>query len=190
MNELLVGRILVGVTAFCYFAYKIWGFWQERKAAKSAPVIEGTMMFSDELLEQAYEYSTTTQSQTIEEFDLGNYERWHVDQEDASLSFYKNDVPVVKAKIQILGSQSVNDKSWMWSLLNDSILDECVDELEPFWHIVESGRGITLHPEVDDQFIADAISVSMHALNAKGYYRAPSAKSHTYLIMTDVEWVA
>ena len=190
MNELLIGRILVGVTAFGYFAYKLWGFWQERKATKNTPIIEGTMMFSDELLAAAYEYSTATQTATIEKFDLGNYDRWFIDQETATLSFYKDDVPMVKANIQILGSQSVNDKSWMWSLLNDSILDECVDDLEPFWHIVESGCGINNHPEVDEQFIADAVSVSMHTLNAKGYYRAPSANSHTYLILTNVEWVA
>jgi len=53
-----------------------------------------------------------------------------------------------------------------------------------------SRDGITRHTTVDDEFIADAVSVSMHALQAKGYYRAPCDKSHTYLIMTDIEWVA
>lgn len=147
-------------------------------------------MFSDELLKTAHEYSTAIQTATMEKFDLGTYDRWWFNQETASLSFYKNDVPVVKANVQVLGSQSLNDKSWMWSLLNDSITDECVDELEPFWQIVEHNSGIHFHSEVDEQFIIDAVSVSMYVLNAKAYYRAPSQNAHTYLILSNVEWVA
>lgn len=147
-------------------------------------------MFDDELIAAAYEYSNAIQTETIEKFDLGTYDRWWFNQETASLSFYKNDVPIVKANVQVLGSQSLNDKSWMWSLLNDSITEECVNELEPFWQIVEQSSGLHFLPEVDEQFIKEAVSVSMYALNAKAYYRAPSKNAHSYLILTNVEWVA
>jgi len=89
MNELLIGRILVGVTTFGYFAYKLWEFWRAKKTDQDAPKIEGPKMFTDDVLSHAYDYSTAAQEETIKKFDLGNYDRWHVDQEAASISFYK-----------------------------------------------------------------------------------------------------
>lgn len=191
MNELLLSRVLIGVIAAGYIAYKLWRIWQKKKLATNNPVTAGAKMFSDALLAQAHIYSAATQAETIEKYHLEKYDRWWVDQELGAIIFFKNEIPMVKAKIQVIGSHSINNQSWLWSLFNETIVEKCIDSMAPFWKLIDdSEMGLTPHPTVDEQFIREAIAVCMYTLQAKAHYRAPSANANTYLILTDLDWVA
>lgn len=146
-----------------------------------------------QLVEKAYAYTTEVQEKMLSEFNLGTYDRWNLNQEDASLTFYTNNEAKVKAEIQILGTQSNNTGTWLWAFINSSLLEICVYKTEFIWDFVDQLVG-NWHKEgseiVDEDFIHNLLALSVMILEAKGYYFAPGANSNLYLIITDIQYVA
>lgn len=178
-NEFIIqfGRIAFFVFCAVYLLYKLYK----------------TFISKDMTLEDLNDQSVQMQDKMIAEFNLGNFDRWHFDQETGQLTFYdEKDTLKVIANCQVLGSFSKNSNSWLFSWANPTILDNCKEKLSDFRELLFESWGEIIDEQIDaedDAFDYLAmIPLAMNTLEARGYYRAPSERSDTYLIITDIKW--
>ena len=57
-----------------------------------------------------------------DEYGLGSFERWDIDQEIGELVFSDNGIPKLVCSVTLLGSFSNSSETWMWGWANPSLL--------------------------------------------------------------------
>lgn len=197
---LLLGRIGCAVALFGYISYWIWKKMNDRKSIATndiedldAEEIVNESIFS-QLSESAIEYATKVQEETMRTYFDSNadkYDRYHINLEEGTLTFYTNDVPMVQAHIQVVGSHAKNSNTWMWSTLNASIPEistHKMNQVQEFLSVIEWGNFDEV-TEVEEDFISNAVYLSLMVLEGVGFYKAPSANNDIYVVMTDIDWV-
>ena len=144
--------------------------------------------------------SDVMESQGImsKEYGLGgndsDYKRWYVDQKTGCLTFFRDDLPGIIAKIQYIGSTSTAKNDWLWSWANTTILDQVKDQM----HVVKEfgdKNGFTpltttslIEYEDDIETLGwQLMSVAHKLLDAKGAYRIPYEGSGGFVIFTDIQ---
>jgi len=198
---LLLGRIGFAASVAGYLGYWLWNKMKNRKTddkhdTDSDSDVDAILNESiiSQLTENAVEYATKVQDEMVKTYFDSNadkYDRFHLNMEEGTLTFYTDDVPIVQAQIQVVGSHAKNSNTWMWSTLNVSIPAICTDKMnkvKDFLGVVEWGNFDDVTP-VEEGFIGDAVYLSLMVLEGVGFYKAPSANSDVYLVMTDINWV-
>lgn len=198
---LLLGRIGFAVSVAGYLGYWLWNKMKNRKTedkhdTESDSDVDAILNESiiSQLTENAVEYATKVQDEMLKTYFDSNadkYDRFHLNMEEGTLTFYTNDVPMLQAQIQVVGSHAKNSNTWMWSTLNGSIPAICTDKMnkvKDFLGVVEWGNFDDV-TEVEEGFIGDAVYLSLMVLEGVGFYKAPSANSDVYLVITDINWV-
>ncbi|MBL10100.1 MAG: hypothetical protein CL402_06230 [Acidiferrobacteraceae bacterium] len=144
--------------------------------------------------------SDVMESQGImsKEYGLGrndsDYKRWYVDQKTGCLTFFRDDLPGIIAKIQYVGSTSTAKNDWLWSWANTTIFDQVKDQM----HVVKEygdKNGFTpltttslIEYEDDIETLGwQLMSVAHKLLDAKGAYRIPYEGSGGFVIFTDIQ---
>ena len=132
------------------------------------------------------------QQKLIDEFYIGQYERFDVNFQTAELTFSDAKVPKIVAKIQFVGTLAVKSESWLWSWDNKSTPTNLSQEL---LQVKQFGEEHTIYPlfnprynDVNDTFCYSVTAVAARLLDAKGVYRCPSSNGYTYLIFMDMQW--
>ncbi|AZR39519.1 DUF6882 domain-containing protein [Marinobacter salarius] len=141
---------------------------------------------------EAHNFLSERQNALMEDYKLGEHERFDWDQETSSLVFSNEGVPAVVAQVQFVGSISTISNTWLWSWANPSIVDEARDQI----HRVKSfGEKHGYDALTIDKWEGDEVdgwemtSIAAFVLNAKGAYRTGSDNGFTYMVITDIEWV-
>ena len=132
------------------------------------------------------------QQKLVNEFNLGQYERFDVDYQSAKLIYSSGGEPKVIADIQFAGSLATKSDSWLWSWANESTPIHLKQEL---FRVKEFGEVHKIFPltrsgtsDIGDTFCYSVTAIAARLLNAKGIYRSPSSIGYVYLILLDVEW--
>lgn len=116
---------------------------------------------------------------------LGTFDHWNVDQDVGDLVFTSEVGTTAVAPVQIIGSFSTNDNSWLWAWDNPSINDALkVDaaKLKEYGetHGIEQLTSRKWTGTEDDAWAMAALAVKL--CDAQGAYRGPAGA--TYIFMT------
>lgn len=146
----------------------------------------------DRLAQKAYVALVEKQETLKSEYNLGQHERFDVDQEKGTLVFSNDGKPTVIAKVQYVGSVSTISNTWLWSWANPTILEKVKDQM----HIVkEYGLAHKYRAITEDKWPADEADgwemtyVTDYLLKTKGAYRIEEKTGYTYMVITDIQWV-
>src|SRR5271165_13970 len=111
-----------------------------------------------------------------EQFHLSSWPRWDYELEHGTLTFSENGVPKVLALIQVIGTTSVSDGTWMWGWANESLpsnVTKSVANVREFGHAGNISE-LTKAELPDDEYLGWGMTaVAARLLGAKGAYRCP-----------------
>lgn len=142
-------------------------------------------------VKEAYKFLSERQKALMEEYKLGDHERFDWDQGTSSLVFSNDGVPAVVAKVQFVGSVSTVSNTWLWSWANTSIVDEAKDQI---YRVKDFGDKHGYDALTTEKWQGDEVdgwemtSIAAFLLDAKGAYRTSSDNGFTYMVITDIEW--
>lgn len=146
-----------------------------------------------ELLAAATAYLQERQDDIQKRFRIGDYERYEWNQGTGELVFSNAGKARVVAEFQFVGSVSTESKTWMWSWANRT-------NIEPIKHDVRRVRAYgeqhsfrqlasALWP-ADEADGWQMTAITAYLLRAQGAYRSPDDSGASFLVMTDIRWVA
>jgi len=128
-----------------------------------------------------------------QEFHISSWPRWDYDLKHGTLTFSENGVPKVLASIQVIGTTSVADGTWMWGWANDSLppnVTKAVARVREFGQ----ARNITELTEAtlpDDEHLGWGMTaVAAKLLGAKGAYRCPGEHGFVYVAYSSIRFAA
>ena len=144
----------------------------------------------EDLLEQAKAFAKARQDRMIEEFALDTWKRWYWDQNTATITFSTDDVPGVRARIQVVGSLGKRSGTWLWSWDNASILEGAAMGV-PFLRAFGEQHGfeklVTACWPADEVDAWEMTAIACHLLDGDGVYKAPSEEGALFLVLSDPE---
>ncbi|HXU94589.1 MAG TPA: hypothetical protein VFP33_13115 [Gallionella sp.] len=146
-----------------------------------------------QLVTEAHQYMTNCQEKLRAEYQLNVWPRYDWDQDAASLIFSDSSGSRVRASIQFVGSVSSRSGTWLWSWANDSFLHEVTCKMS---YVKEYGIDNDIEQLATDTWQADEVdgwemtSIAGYLIGAKGSYRTPSDYGFTYMVITEIGWVA
>jgi tetratricopeptide (TPR) repeat protein len=124
-----------------------------------------------------------------EDFRIDDWENFYYDQDTAIFEFLSNGNVKVRAKLQVVGTYSLNTKTWLWSWANDAISPQSKREIERVQRY-----GLKKHFEklftrkwtATEEDGWEMTSIAAKLLRAKGAYRVPSEHLRTFFIFSEV----
>ena len=146
----------------------------------------------DDFVSDAVDYLDECAKFLEKEFDIGKHERYDWDQQDGTLTFSSDGEPAVIAKIQMVGSISLESNTWLWAWANDSVLDKVVNEMHKVRKYGEDNDFEALYLEQWDGEDSDGwemAAITAYLLDAEGAYCSSDEYGHTYMVITDIYWV-
>src|SRR5262249_31611888 len=129
-------------------------------------------------LDQCLEEFTKQQKAYAEKWGIDDCERWDVDQGKGTITFTstKKGYKQLVGQVQIIGSCSSADKSWLWGWANQTVAEELkrdalklkdYGEKNKLKQLTEKGW----EGEINDAWKMTALAVKL--LGAEGAYRGP-----------------
>jgi hypothetical protein len=126
-----------------------------------------------------------------EEYQLGTYSAWYLDQGTGKLTFSKDGVTKVIADAQIVGSYSTHSHTWRWSWGNKYVADRMKREIGKVKEYGEkhSYKELTTAQwECDEDYAGTMTAAAGYILKSKGAYRGPIDNGYVYILITDIRW--
>jgi hypothetical protein len=124
-----------------------------------------------------------------EQFRISALPRWDYELGRGTLTFSENGVPKVSAMIQVVGTTSVSDGTWMWGWANKSLpqrVKTAVGKVREFGR-AESISELTKSVLPDDEHLGwEMTAIAAKVLGAKGAYRCPGENGFVYLIYSSI----
>ena len=146
----------------------------------------------DEFVSDANDYLDECSAYLEENFDIGHHDRFDWNQNNGTLIFSNDGVPTVMAKIQFVGSISLESNTWLWAWANDTVLDNVVDQMHVVREYGEDHDFEALYLEQWDGNEDDGwemAAITAYLLEAEGAYRSSDEYGHTYMVITDIYWL-
>jgi len=122
-------------------------------------------------------------------YGFGKYDRWDMNQGDGKLIFSENGEPKVICDIMMLGSYSIDSKTWRWSWANDTVVPELKNNFEK---VKEYGKQNSYDDLIDDEFGTDEAgawemsAIATKILGGKGIYRAPCDNIYIFMMIKEI----
>lgn len=168
------------IEMLCHYCY-------EAGIAASLDAVDADMAAAwDAHCAQCMEALQAKQAQLAQAFDLSRHERWDYDLEQGRIVFSSQDVPVVIAEIEAIGSVSTVSDTWLWAWANFSLPASVVGRLPAVRDFGEHSGfpRLTLWKwpaaAVDGW---DMSAIAAHVLQADGIYRVPLDKGFLFLAL-------
>ncbi|MEI8644367.1 hypothetical protein P4S60_01640 [Pseudoalteromonas sp. Hal040] len=145
-----------------------------------------------ELVTDSFSFIEPKHNDFLDNFNVGNHERWDWHQETGKIIFSNKGVQEVEASIHFAGSFSTKSNTWMWAWANTS-LEEKVKASSRV--VRELGEELGLKQLVSGRWSATEVdgwemtSVLAKALNAIGMYRTSTDNGFIYMVVTDAKWL-
>lgn len=147
----------------------------------------------DQFEHESFEYLKAQQDILMNEYGMGNYERWDYDQMTGEFVFSDKGAPKLIAKFQVVGSISKLSNTWLWSWANESIFENVKNEI---YQVKEFGEQLGLKELTEAKWEANEVdawamtNVTARILEAKGAYRCPDETGSMFVVFTDVQKVS
>ena len=123
-----------------------------------------------------------------EEWWLGSADRWDADDEAGSLTFTFPDRRVV-APIQIVGTYSVEEGTWLWSWANATIepsLTKDAELVRAYGQRKRHSRLTTAKLTCSEYEAWEFAALACHLAGAQSVYRGPSGSLRTFMTLGSV----
>lgn len=125
-----------------------------------------------------------------DEFGLGSFERWDIDQEIGELAFSDGGITKLVCSVTLLGSFSDSSETWMWGWANPSLL-------EPLTRDTNALREYGEQNEIED-LVGEKVSategeawalsaLSCRILDGLGLYRGPTGNGFVVMMLKDIK---
>jgi hypothetical protein len=146
-----------------------------------------------ELLTAAHAYTTARQDILRTTYGLASMPHAHLNEATGQLVFSdESHTPRVLANVQVVGSVSIEDRTWLWSWANPDVnatLYKDILEVQMLGEARDIEQLTTPFWDGDAVDGWEMTSISAYVLQAEGAYRAATSQGFTYLVMTSVEWL-
>ena len=144
----------------------------------------------DKLLEQSIEELRVKTEAHKGVWRLGQSESWSLDQDRGDLIFSFSDGVVASCPAQIIGTYNSQDRTWMWSWHNPSIVDSLkVDALRVRLygeeHAIDRLTIASWPCEEEDAWSMAAFACKL--CEAQGAYRGPAGSAYVFMTFGLVE---
>lgn len=135
------------------------------------------------------------QTRLTAQYRLGEYARWHFDQEKEQLDFFDSQGrKAVQADVIDIGSYASSSNTWKWGWANESVLPNLRKRAEPL-KALAALTGMSLFAQqgtvsVESESMAwELAAMSAKHLDALGVYKAPSLSRPltTFLAITRIQ---
>lgn len=142
-----------------------------------------------ELIDKSYDYLYEQQEALGAIDNMAEHNRWDIDQDNGTLTFSNDDVPLVVANIAIAGSVITSQNTWRWSWANPSIDPKLSAPIEV---VRQYGAEHGLDKLTDRGWPAEEIdgwemvAIANYLLQGKGAYRAPAGDLLLFVVITDI----
>lgn len=127
------------------------------------------------------------------EFHISSWPRWDYDLERATITFSEKGVPKVVASIQVVGTTSRAEGTWMWGWANDCLPPNAIKDVKRVREFgqIESIAELIKSELPDDEYLGWGMTaVAAKLLDAKGAYRCPDDNGFTYFVYSSIGFAA
>jgi hypothetical protein len=121
------------------------------------------------------------------EYDIGQYEQWNLDQSRATLEFLRDSRIALSCRIIALGSYTSG--SWKWAWANDSLLPQiAADSTKPKALKEKTGMDIFEMAtfEATSEMPWEIAGMALREIGGLGIYRCPSRASDLFVLIKEV----
>ncbi len=125
-----------------------------------------------------------------DEFGLGSFERWDIDQEIGELVFSDSGVPKLVCSVTMLGSFSNSSETWMWGWANPSLLEPLTRDTNALKEYGEQNGIEELVVEKTSATEGEAwalSALSCRILDGLGLYRGPTGSGFVVMMLKGIE---
>ena len=163
-----------------------------------SPLLAGQVGFDEksygELVLQASGIVKALQEKAEQAFGLGRHDRWAADYDAARFTLVTGGETQVVADLQIVGSFSTKNSSWLWSWANEIHEPHLVRGVAMLRALGEA-RGIRFladayHEGVDEVHCWEMTSLACHVLGYDACYRAPMDHRLLFMLLKNLRWTA
>ena len=123
------------------------------------------------------------------EFGISIWDRWECDLDEGLLTFSRNGVVGVVARVQVVGSTSTRTNSWLWSWANSTIPEHACEAMQRVraYGVTHGIAELTQErlPAGEDTGWNMA-SIAARLLGAKGSYRCEGDNGYLYLVYMEI----
>jgi hypothetical protein len=142
------------------------------------------------LLNECVAEVTHKNQKLADEYGLGSYERWDINQEIGELVFSDGGVPQLVCSVTMLGSFSEQSETWMWGWANPSLLEPLTRDTNALRDYGEQHRiedlvvGKTTATEGDAWALS---ALSCRILDGLGLYRGPTGNGFVVMMLKEIK---
>ncbi len=125
----------------------------------------------------------------FEEFGVSKWPRYDYDVEKETLTFAENDVPKVKASIQVVGTTSNKAKNWLWGWANAHFPSHSAAKIQAVRSFGETNgiKQLTEPYWPDDEYHGwEMTAIAAQIVGAKAAYRCPGNDGFIYFAIMDI----
>jgi hypothetical protein len=125
------------------------------------------------------------------EFHVSSWPRWDYNLERGTLTFSENGVPKVLASIQVIGTTSASDGTWMWGWANENLPTNVTKAVARVREFGQAGNIAELSEAKlpDDEYLGWAMTaVAAKLLGARGAYRCPTEDGFIYVAYSSIDF--
>lgn len=128
-----------------------------------------------------------------ETFQVSSWPRWDYDLEAGTLTFSENGTPKVIASIQVVGTTSTLDGTWLWGWANENLPKKvitAVADVKTFAEL-ESITELTHESLPDDVYVGwEMTAIAARVLGSKGAYRCPEDNGFVYVVYSSLRFAS
>ena len=124
-----------------------------------------------------------------DEYGLGSFERWDIDQEIGELVFSDDRAPTLVCSVTMLGSFSDQSETWMWGWANPSLLEPLTRDTNVLREYGEKNglEDLTVEKTSATEGEAWALSaLSCRILDGLGLYRGPTGNGFVVMMIKGI----
>ena len=128
-----------------------------------------------------------------QEFHIPSWPRWDYSLKRGTLTFSENGVPKALASIQVIGTTSVAEGTWMWGWANKSLPSKVTKAVEMVREFGHAGNITELTNAIlpDNEHLGWGMTaVAAKLLGAKGAYRCPDEDGFIYMAYSSIQFAA
>ena len=126
----------------------------------------------------------------VDEYGLGSFERWDIDQEIGELVFSDGSVPKLVCSVTMLGSYSESSGTWMWGWANPSLLEPLTRDTNAIREYGEKNEMEDLVVEKTPATEGEAwalSALSCRILEGLGLYRGPTGNGFVVMMIKTIK---
>ena len=141
----------------------------------------------DQYVEEAYALIESAQSKLEQQYGLGHFERWDLDQTTEKLVFSNSSGPAVTCNVYALGTYGGG--IWKWAWANDSILPSFSQKSRGLKKLASlSGMDVfELEAfEADESMPWEISGMALKEIGGLGVYSCPSKSSSLFVVIDRV----